>query len=1194
MENIDTTAQVNTPRRSGLRRLTRWLLLSIGALLLIVALLLVVLYWLTGTDSGFARVSSLANKHVTGLSIDESTGNLRNGIKANAINFSNETIDVKASGLTSAWQLSCLLKRRFCLDDLHIDTLDVTTRAPEKEQAETPRTGAIELPDIALPLDASIRDISIGTVRFQAPGDAPVQVINDIHLSASTLDSVVTVDDMSLAYQQFKTRLAGTIELQGEYPLSLSLTVNANDVLPDTVPEGSGDQALQVDATLSGTLANLLVHTDISGVADVSLRATAQPLEQKLPATVSLVADSLGWPLVSNSQVLATATRIEVSGDMDDYEFSMQTRLSGEQVPQTKISISGIANPQRVTVPGININTLGGVASGSALMSLAQPLVWTTSWRVNDIDPSHQIPDLEGLLNGRIQANGVIESGQWSLNLEQATIDGVLRELPFLLDAKLSKALDNQWLIKHINLNNDRNQLSATGVVGDNLDIKADINLPQLQNFLPGLAGGFDASLTIDGALVSPHISVAASADVLRFNDVLVQSLAINGDINELFILDSTLDVSVDTVRTGENTISNTALSLKGQRDDHQLTLQADGPQQTSIDLSLVGSLDDAMNWSGIVDKVQAELPGQDLNLNEPTEINWQNATQQLRLSPHCWSIASTSTLCLQDEFNTETTGATSITLDSYALEQLNTFLPDETRIGGDLSANVALSWGDAGPNDRRAVVSTTINQASVQTVDGLGDPLEFGYDTIALNADITPDNASAELDLSSQRLGNAEISAQLDPSNPDSTLEGSVSLAGLQLDIAKAFLPDFDEVSGTLSAQGTLAGKLTAPEYNGNIVLNTPVLQSDILPLPISGGELVATITGQALALDGRILSNDGQISVKGRGSIDPQNWNADVVLSGENLNVQSAPLEESIVNHNIRIEANARRLSVSGDVDIPFAVIDVADLPQGAATVSSDVVVIEDIQEAPLTPTTQSSLNLAVAVNVSLGEDVSLSAYGLNANLTGDMDVRIRDARPPQLGGEIRVVDGIFKKYGQDLEANGQIIFVGPIDGTRLAIDAVREIEIEERTAGLRIQGTVARPEITLFTDPEDKSQDAILSYIILGRDINEASDQEADLLQTAALALAIKGGSSIGGGVANALGVKEFGLETRGSGDNTELIVSGRINDRLLLRYGRGVFDAQNTLYLRYDLTKKLYVEAATSAVQNAADLFYSFSF
>jgi translocation and assembly module TamB len=231
---------------------------------------------------------------------------------------------------------------------------------------------------------------------------------------------------------------------------------------------------------------------------------------------------------------------------------------------------------------------------------------------------------------------------------------------------------------------------------------------------------------------------------------------------------------------------------------------------------------------------------------------------------------------------------------------------------------------------------------------------------------------------------------------------------------------------------------------------------------------------------------------------------------------------------------------------------------------------------------------------VDVSLGDDVELSAYGLNANLTGDMRIRQKSPNPPQLGGEIAVVDGIYKQYGQNLEANGQILFVGPVNQTRLAIDAVRKIEAEDRVAGLRIQGTVESPEIVLFTEPADKPQDSILSYIVLGRDINETSDQEANLLATAALALTVRGGRSIAGGVASALGVQDFAFETRGKGDDTELIVSGRLNDRLLLRYGRSVFEPLSTLYLRYDLTKKLYLEAAQSSLEQAVDLFYSFSF
>ena len=350
-------------------------------------------------------------------------------------------------------------------------------------------------------------------------------------------------------------------------------------------------------------------------------------------------------------------------------------------------------------------------------------------------------------------------------------------------------------------------------------------------------------------------------------------------------------------------------------------------------------------------------------------------------------------------------------------------------------------------------------------------------------------------------------------------------------------------------------------------------------------------------------MLSNEGHVDITGRGRLNPANWNAEVNLEGENLNLQSDPLQESIVNHDIKIVVNSRRVSVTGDIMIPMAVIDVEELPEGAATVSGDVVIIEDEEEEEAqqaegaeqaeAPVDNSGFQTQVSLEISLGDSISVAAYGLDAKLKGDIDVRIRGNRPPQLGGEIMVYEGIFKKYGQDLEADGQILFVGPVDSTRLDLQAVRDIDDEDRTAGLRIQGTVVTPELTLFTEPSDKSQDSILSYIVLGRDINEASDQEADLLATAALALAVKGGRTIGTGVANRLGVREFGLETTGRGDDTELIVSGRINDRLEVRYGRGVFDAQNTLYLRYDLTRKLYLEAAQGA-QEAVDLFYSFAF
>ncbi len=1208
----------NKPKRSFFMRTCRGLLWTVLALILLVVIILAIVFWLAGSDSGFSRITSIANERVPGLTIDGINGNLSSGINASTVSFTNDTIDLKATNLRTDWRLDCLLQRRFCLDSLHIDELDVSTFASDEPEPEEPaRTSAIELPTVNLPIEIDITDVSIGTVRFQPPGDGAVQIINDIHVSATTRalennanpdttdasdsdqGSVVNIQDLSLVYAPYKVQIEGQIALQDQYPLDLDLNVSANDVLPDSAPEGTGLQPLNVSARLSNTLAELDISTQTDGIAAAQLVGRVQPLEVDLPLSITLSSDSLGWPVTSKSQVLAIDTRIEASGSMDDYTFSVSTQVSGEQVPNTGIDINGIANTQRVSVEHISIDTLNGNATGAALVTLAAPMRWNTQWQLRDIDPSVQVPNITGQLDGNISASGSVDDGRWSLVLDQAEINGTLRELPFLFDAKLQKTLSDEWTIERVNLANDLNEVQLSGIVNNQLDIDADIKLPQLQNFVPGLAGGYNSTIKIDGELQSPNIIMEANADVIKFNDILVRALSIKGDISQLFINNSQLDINVDSVQVGTNVVSDTALSINGSRQEHRLTIAANGPEQTAIDLALSGALDDVFNWNGMLETLQAKVPAHNISLAEPTAIQWRNEQAQVRVAPHCWNLTTQSELCLNNELVSTGDGAANITLDNYSLAQINSFLPEGTVLNGEVASDIALSWNEGGASNRRAVVKTSIKDLDVQTLDALGDNVDFTYENITLNANVTPTLAQAALKLNSSSLGTAELDAQFDPSDAQSALTGNVSLQGLKIEIAKAFLPDFDVVDGTISAAGKLQGTIDDPQYNGNVILDSPRLEAEVLPLPLTGGTITAQINAQRLDLKGVLLFDEGEIDITGRGSLDPKNWEAQVNLEGKNLNLQSDPLQESIVNHSINISIDPKRLSVNGNIDIPMAVIDVAELPQGGQTVSGDVIIIEDEEEltedveAEFTEAVESALDMRVEIAISLGKDISLAAYGLTTNLAGDFDVRVRDNKPPELRGEINVVNGVFKKYGQDLEAAGQILFVGPVDNTRLAIDAVREINNEDRIAGLRITGTAKTPEITLFTEPDDKSQDAILSYIILGRDINEASDQEADLLATAMLALAIKGGGFVGNNVADALGIQEFGIETRGSGDDTELIVSGRVNDRLLLRYGRGAFDAESTLYLRYDLTRKLYLEAAQGA-QQAVDLFYSFSF
>ncbi|MNM68022.1 Translocation and assembly module TamB [compost metagenome] len=56
---------------------------------------------------------------------------------------------------------------------------------------------------------------------------------------------------------------------------------------------------------------------------------------------------------------------------------------------------------------------------------------------------------------------------------------------------------------------------------------------------------------------------------------------------------------------------------------------------------------------------------------------------------------------------------------------------------------------------------------------------------------------------------------------------------------------------------------------------------------------------------------------------------------------------------------------------------------------------------------------------------------------------------------------------------------------------------------------------------------------------------------------------------------------------------MVASGNLTERLSLRYGVGVFEPANTIALRYKLSKKVYLEAA-SGLASSLDIFYKRDF
>lgn len=1170
-----------------MKRLLKWLAIIIIILLLVLICVLAASYFLLATERGFKIASDQLGERVEGLDMGSVQGDLGNGISSDKISFENEQVSLQANGVESQWRSDCLIDRAVCLDKVVIDELNIQTFDTGQKAPAT--SGDITLPVVNLPVSFNAKDILVKTFRFQPPGDAPVQELKNVKLSAHTTGNTLNIDELSTQYQNIAVHTSGSITPDGDYPLDLNLRIDVEDAI-DT-------HDVSTNINLGGSLENLLVNANIDGAVKASVRGRLEPLKKSMPAELIIEAAQAGWPLDTLEIAKVNDLVLQVDGDMSDYNIKVDTKVAGANIPESQVSLSAKANTERALVTDITTFTLDGFATGNAAVSWKDGITWVSELIAKDINPAAKYDGVDGKLNGLIIANGSVVDGQWTLNLNKAHIDGVLRDLPFELDVKLQKHADETWQLDKLTLDNGKNTVKAAGALSDQWDLVADANLPELQNLLPGLTGGFKADVALKGELKNPDVQIKAQSDSLNYNDISVAGLSLDTNISRGALDNSTLKLNIRKIAAGEQAISNTKLSLSGTRQQHQLALFADGPQKTSVDITASGGLNDRFDWDGVLKTAKLEIPAHEINLRDATKLGWNNETKKFAVDAHCWSI-QTANLCLKNKVLAENTGQANVSLDTYNLEQLNPFLPAESTLNGLLNTDVVLNWGADFAGGYAAKLNADIGNGAIKVKDGNGQPLRFQYDTLTLQTNADANMVDSTLSINSKSMGQANIDLKLDPSTENKAISGKVNLSGFQIGFLKAFLPNYDEIAGSVSAEGELSGELLDPLYNGNVLLSSLVVRSEDLPIAIDGGAIKADIAGKRASLDGQLQSGKGNIEIDGSANWQNNTWRADIKLKSRDLNVVQDPLTESTVNTNITISARPERIRVRGSIDVPAAEINIKELPRGAATVSDDVIVIEDIyaETQKQKKKQQQKTDLDVKVNVSLGDNVNLAGYGLTASLTGNMQVSQRSPNPVQLGGEITVVNGVYKQYGQDLKVtDGQILFVGPVDQTTLNIDAVREIEDKDgqRVAGLHIEGAIENPEISLFTEPADKTQESILSYIVLGRDIGDNSSEESNLLASAALALTLRGGRAYTDDLANKLGIQEISLDARGRGDTTEVVVSGRVNDRLLLRYGRSVFDDSFTLYLRYDLTKQLYLEAAQGAAR-AVDLFYSFSF
>jgi translocation and assembly module TamB len=1223
-------------------RVLKWTLVT---LLAIIVLLVAALSIVLGTQGG----SRWALGQIPGLTIEGYEGRLGGAWHAERLIWGQGEQKVEIQQPAFSWSPSCLFRLTLCIERLAAPAIDVNFPPSAEEQADT---GPLELPDVGLPLDIEVGELDIGRVNLNGS-----EQLAKASLSAHWSGDGLRIERLAIEREDLTAFVDGTLLPQGEWPLALQgklqltapdgnpwpIGVSISGAVKDEVRLSAGsegyfagnldawvrplDERLPARLRLTAnhfkavpSLPNTLTLNELELTADGTLNegyrilgtstlpAEGAPVRLALDGLVDakgariqaleLVADKqrhlridgqanwqdgvtanarIDWqdfpwrslyPEIEEPPVRIQRFEGDIAYDDGRYKGQFSSAMDG---PSGEFTLSSPiqGDLEHVSLPSLKLTAGQGAIEGPLTVGFADGISWDTDLILSQFDPSYWVAELPGLLAGPIRSKGALKDGVITAEADIA-LAGRLRAQPTRLAVK-GAGQGEQWTLDSLALHMGDNRVDGQGALEGKIQGQLQLALNNLGQLWPGLTGRASGKMTAAGTLDHPsgNASLHANGIGLDGNRVATLSLEANLDAQQR----ATVALKSAGIMLGETDLGSLNVNGQGDLQNQRADLTLNGPL---LDASLAaeGSLKDG-DWRGRLARGSLGSNGMDWRLQQPAGLE-RLASGQFTLGRHCWAYGK-ATLCADDQRLTPDTQLR-MRLRQFPLETLAQWLPDDFAWNGQLNADVNLDLPEAGP---KGTLSIDAGSGTLRVRDG-EQWHDFPYSSLVATGQLTPQRVDTELTFDGGQLGRLNLTAQIDPRPEEKPIQGRFSLQGLDLSVGRPFAPMVDELQGQLSGTGTLAGTLQSPLINGRLQLSNGRATGTELPTQVEALQLTVNIAGQRLNVDGNWRSGEaGRGAVAG--SLDwSEGTNLDIQVSGTRLPVNVQPYAELEVEPNVRIGLAGDRLALSGTVNVPRGAITIRELPPSTVQISSDTIIVGE--EAPEKAT---ALQMAMDIDVNVGQDqLTFSAFGLNAEIAGSMHIGDNlDAR-----GELNLNKGRFRAYGQRLNVRrARLLFTGPISQPFLDVEAVRTVD--DVTAGIRLTGFAASPSTELFSEPA-MSQEQALSYLVLGRPLS-TGQEDNNLLAQAALGLGLAGSASFTGGVAQSLGIQNFQLDTEGTGNSTSVVASGDITEKLTLRYGVGVFEPANTIALRYELTRRIFLEAA-SGLASSLDIFYKRDF
>ncbi len=871
------------------------------------------------------------------------------------------------------------------------------------------------------------------------------------------------------------------------------------------------------------------------------------------------------WPLAANAPAFTSASGNFKLAGQKPWQVEGDGLVSAMTWQDLPGKLRGTLAGDALQIDAARLDILGGAAEFSGDARWQPGESWHLAGRAIDIDPAQLRTDLPGQLSFDFDARGAPFGAGAALDFDVKGLSGRLRGQNASGGGHFALAAGSEdWQFRNVDVRLGRTHLALNGSLGARRDLQFTLDAEDLSLLDQDAKGRINARGRIAGTDAAPVLQFNGTGSNFEWRDQKLATLNADVNVDLAAARRTTGQVELKGLTIGNRTAQQVTLQLQGTMDAQRIeaSMEASPLRSTLVAEGVIAE----GQWRGNITSLSVDDARKlQLKLEEPAAL--QFTARPFRIDGLCL-MGEGERVCAAGDRDAAGAWRAQLAATSLPLLALTAGLTQNIDYDGtiNVSAEAAGARGVPITGNLRAQLRDALLRH--QLSNGREERMSLGSGGV--NGRASPEAFELQVGLDAGDAG--RITGQINGQRNGGDwrgypIKGSLAATTTGLGVLDIYVGGIDKASGRLTTDVSIAGTLGQPQIEGTLQLRDAQIDVYQVNLSLRGLSMDARFDASALDLSGKTQIGNGSAAFNGRMAWKDREPYGNLHIEGENLRVVDVPEARIDASPKLDFKLAGRRIDASGEVKLPQARIEPADLTN-AVLASGDEVLVGEPQVDP-----SQRWTVVSDIRLTLGDDVNINAQGLTAKLGGSIVLRTDESGSSRGQGELNVTSGKYRALGRLLDIQrGRLLFNnGPLGDP--GIDLRAQKVFPGVTAGVNVRGTLRAPRMTFFSEPAIP-QSQIASLILSGGSLASVTDNTTRP-GAARNDLLMQGGAILAQQIGGRVGIQDVSVESTYDADSakvsndTSLVLGRYLSPRFYVSYGISLAEAINTLKLRYTI-------------------------